>query len=156
MAFLSHLDIPVSGITAQRLRMDVIGENIAKSVVTRTESGGPYLRQVTLFREGKDFVDTGRQRRFGEVFRDTLTQRRQSRNRGVEVLAVLKDEETPLTPVYDPSHPHADEDGYYYLPNVDVAEEQLDLIAATHSYQNNLSVYDTLVSMAQRTLSMGR
>jgi len=160
MAFLSYLNVPVSGLTAQRLRIDVIGQNIANALTTETESGGAYRRQITLFSEIRDLknIDTGRnhKRQFGEILAMTLEERRATKDKGVQVLAVVKDQQTPLTPVYDPTHPHADEDGYYYLPNVDLAEEQLDLIAATHSYQNNLAVYDTLMQMAQRTLSMGR
>jgi flagellar basal-body rod protein FlgC len=163
MAFLAHLNTPVSGMTAQRLRMDVIAQNIANAVTTETEAGGPYRRQITLFNERSGFANIRHRRpsihheSFGEILNMTLAERRElKKNRGVEVTAVLKDELSPLTPVYDPSHPHADEDGYYYLPNVDVAEEQLDLMAATHSYNNNMAVYDTLVSMTQRTLSMGR
>jgi flagellar basal-body rod protein FlgC len=158
MAFLSRLNTPVSGMTAQRLRVDVITENVAKATVTRTEDGGPYRRQMTLFAEAREFanVNTRRPRQFGEIFEKTLAERRQLRDKGVLVAAVLKDEQTPFTPVYDPSHPHADEDGYYYLPNVDIAREQLDLMAATQSHANNLAVYDALVSMTQRALSMGR
>lgn len=156
--FLSYLDAAVSGITAQRLRMDVINQNITNANTTRTESGEPYRRQITLFAENKGLknINPRKRRAFGEVLEMTLAERRQTKNKGVTVLAVVKDNETPLKPIYDPTHPHADEDGYYYLPNVDVAEEQLDMIAATHSFQNNVAVYDTLVQMAQRTISMGR
>jgi flagellar basal-body rod protein FlgC len=158
LGFMPSLNIPVSGMTAQRLRLDVISQNVANAITTRTDDGGPYRRQITLFNEVRGFsnVDTTRNRRFGEIFEMTLSQRRAQRNQGVHVTAVIKDEQRPFTPVYDPTHPHADERGYYYLPNVNVAEEQLDSMAATQSYLNNLAVYDTLVSMAQRTLSMGR
>ena len=155
--FLTHLNIPVSAMTAQRLRADVIAENIAKATVTKTESGGPYVRQVTLFQEGRELknINPRERRRFGEVLKMTLEERREMRDRGVKVAAVLKDNDTPFIPVYDPSHPHADEDGYYYLPNVDVATEQLDLMATTHSYNNNAAVYDALYQMAQRAMSLG-
>ena len=152
MSFLSRLDVPVSGMLAQRLRMDVIGQNIALATTTETEAGGPYRRQITLFGEDRGFA----KKRFGDILNTTFAQRREVKSKGVQVTAVVKDTETPFTPVYDPSHPHADEDGYYYLPNVDVAAESLDMITATHSYQNNLAVYDTLVQMTQRALSMGR
>jgi len=160
MAFLSHLNTPVSGMTAQRLRMGIIGENIAKATVTETEGGGPYRRQVTLFNEIKGFknIPSRQNRQFGDVLKMTLSERREIKSQGVQVMAVLKqeNEDAPFKPVYDPTHPHADENGYYYLPNVDIAEEQLDMMAATQSYSNNIAVYDTLVSMAQRTLTMGK
>ncbi|MCL1788723.1 MAG: flagellar basal body rod protein FlgC [Oscillospiraceae bacterium] len=157
--FLSHLDAAVSGITAQRLRMDVINQNITNALTTETEEGGPYRRQITLFSEVKGYKNINkRNRNFGEVLNMTLAERREMKFGGVTVAEVrkLENEDSPFTPIYDPTHPHADEDGYYYLPNVDVAEEQLDMMLATHSFQNNVAVYDTLVQMAQRTLSMGR
>lgn len=157
MSFLGYLGIPVSGMTAQRLRLEVIGENIAKSDITRTEDGGPYRRQITLFGEDKTFKNFDvRKRVFGEVLNKTLEERREMKYKGVVVASVVRDEETPLIPVYDPTHPDADEDGYYYKPNVDVAEEELDAMAATQSFDNNYAVYQTMVSMTQRALSMGK
>ncbi|MDR0223364.1 MAG: flagellar basal body rod protein FlgC [Oscillospiraceae bacterium] len=157
MGFLDHLNVPVSGMTAQRLRMEVIGQNVANATTTMTEDGGPYIRQITLFNEARTFKNVkARRSGFGEIFSKTLAERREMKYQGVLVTAVVKDEQTPTTPVYDPSHPHADEDGYYYLPNVDVAEEQMDAMAASQSYENNYAVYDTLVAMAQRALSMGK
>jgi len=157
MAFLESLNIPVSGMTAQRLRMEVISENVAKATVTRTEDGTPYRRQITLFGESKDFKNFNvRKHAFGEILNKTLAERREQKYKGVLVTAVVRDEQTPLTPVYDPSHPDADEDGYYYLPNVDVAEEEYDAIAASISFDNNYAVYQTMVSMAQRALSMSK
>jgi len=159
-SFLPHLTIPVSGMAAQRLRLDVIAENVAKANVTMTESGEAYRRQITLFGEPqrfKNFNVNDRSRPFGEILKMTLAERRElRRNPGVEVTAVLKDYDTPFTPVYDPTHPHANEDGYYFMPNVDVAEEQMDALAAHQSFLNNVAVFDTLTSLATRALSMGR
>ena len=77
-----------------------------------------------------------------------------TKNKGVLVTEIVEDE-TPLTPVYDPTHPDADENGYYYLPNVDVAEEEMDAMAATRSYEANLAVLNAVKSMAQTALSIG-
>jgi flagellar basal-body rod protein FlgC len=159
-SFLPHLTIPVSGMSAQRLRMEVIGHNVANATTTRTESGEPFRRQVTLFNEVRGFrnIDVrDRNRPFGEILRMTREQRREiAANRGVVVQAVIEDTETPFTPVYDPTHPHANEDGYVLMPNVDIAEEQTDFLAASQSFLNNLAVYDTMTNLAQRVLSMGR
>jgi flagellar basal-body rod protein FlgC len=159
-SFLPHLSVPISGMTAQRLRMDVIGHNINHATTTMTESGEPYRRQITLFSEPQEFKNIQARRRdrpFGEILNMTLAERREiKQNRGVQVFAVVQDTQTPFTPVYDPAHPHANEDGYVLMPNVDVAEEQMDLLAANHSFFNNLAVFDTLTSLVTRTLSMGR
>lgn len=159
MAFLSSLNIAASGMAAERLRLDVISQNVANAKTTRTEDGTPYKRQVVLFRENKGF---------DSVLEETLAKRAEKiksgtaggplyigRNKGVLVTEIVEDE-TPLTPVYDPTHPDADEDGYYYLPNVDVAEEEMDALAATRSYEANLAVLNAVKSMAQTALSIGQ
>ncbi len=159
MAFLSSLNIAASGMAAERLRLDVISQNVANAKTTRTEDGTPYKRQVVLFRENKGF---------DSVLEETIAKRKQqietgvvngplnaAKNKGVLVTEIVEDE-TPLTPVYDPTHPDADEDGYYYLPNVDVAEEEMDALAATRSYEANLAVLNAVKSMAQTALSIGQ
>ncbi|MCL1832169.1 MAG: flagellar basal body rod protein FlgC [Oscillospiraceae bacterium] len=159
-SFLPHLTIPTSGMSAQRLRMEVIGHNVANASTTMTETGEAFRRQITLFQEVRGLKNVEmdiRKRKFGDVLNLTLAERREkTTNRGVQVQAVLKDYETPFTPVYDPTHPHADEDGYYYMPNVDVAEEQMDYMAAQQSFMLNYSVFNSLASLASRSLTLGR
>ena len=161
MAFLSYLDISVSGMAAQRLRLEVIAENVAKAHVTRTEDGDPYRRQLVIFGEnrpyknmklGKNYVNNSN---FGSILEMTMAERRQRKMKGVRVLEIVEDQ-TPFTPVFDPSHPHADENGYYYLSNVDEAEEEMDALAATRSYEANLTIFDELKNMATKALSIGR
>ena len=72
------------------------------------------------------------------------------------VITEIVEDQTPPTPVYDPTHPDADEDGYYYLPNVDVAEEQIDMLAATQSYSANLTILNSLKTLAQKALTIGK
>ncbi len=169
MAFLSSLDIAVSGMMAQRLRMDIISQNINNAVTTRTEDGTPYVRQVVVFTEDtaydnlsvRDFIKrktnslVNGNMPFSSVLQMNLSDRRQRTGNGVVVTEIVEDE-TPLTPVYDPSHPDADEDGYYYLPNVDVAEEQYDWIEASNSYTASLTIFNSAKKMAQQALSIGK
>lgn len=79
----------------------------------------------------------------------------EEKQEGVLLTKIVEDE-TPPTPVYDPTHPDADEDGYYYLPNVDVAEEQIDMLAATQSYTANLTIFNSMKSLAQKALTIGQ
>ena len=169
MAFLSNLDIAVSGMSAQRMRLDIIAQNIANATTTRTSDGTPYVRQCVVFSEQNEYdnisVKEFVQRRsqslateesgFGSVLEMTLSQRRERGGAGVVVSEIVEDE-TPLTPVYDPSHPDADEDGYYYLPNVDVEEEQMDALAATNSYDANLTIFNSMKTLAQKALTIGK
>lgn len=159
MAFLSSMNISASGMAAERLRMDVIAQNVANAKTTRTADGTPYKRQVVLYRENKGFDST---------LDEVIAKRKHmietngragsipaAKNKGVLVTEIV-DDPTPLTPVYDPLHPDADENGYYYLPNVDVAEEEMDALAATRSWESNLAVLNAVKSMAQQALSIGQ
>ena len=169
MGFLNNLDIAVSGMSAQRLRMDIISQNINNATTTRTADGTPYRRQVVVFAEDdgyknlgiREFIDRkvrhlpGDNTSFSSVLEMTLSQRRERATNGVVVTRIWEDP-TPFTPVYDPTHPDADEDGYYYLPNVDVEEEQLDALPATNAYNASLTIFNSMKTMAQRALTIGR
>lgn len=143
MSFLNSLDIGRNALSAQRLRMDVITQNITNAETTRTSDGGPYRRQMVVFEERTSF-------------KDVLGQKRRKVNyEGVNVAAVVKDE-SPFVPVYDPTHPDADEDGYVMMPNVDKTKEQLDLMAATRSYEANVTAINAVKAMASRALQIGK
>ncbi len=167
MAFLSSLDIPTMGMSAERFRLELIGQNIAFSKVTSTSDGTPYTRQVAVFSEIKEYdnLDIGNfvnrkinslptDHAFSSVLEMTMAKRNSYTGKGVVVSEVWEDP-TPYTPVYDPSHPDADEDGYYYLPNVDVEEEQMDAVAASNSYDANLTIFNSMKKMAQQALTIG-
>ncbi len=140
MAFLKSLDISASGMTAQRLRMDIIAQNVANANTTRTEDGTPYRRQMVVFEEAKEF-------------RNVLRSKAKLEYKGVLVSQVVEDE-TPLTPVYDPTHPDADETGYYYMPNVDLTVENIDHLAATRSWEANKAVFDAVKTMASKAMTI--
>lgn len=141
MSFLSSLDIAASALSAQRTRMDIISQNISNAQTTRTEDGTPYRRQLVVFQEKKTFKQY-----LGE-------NRAHVRNAGVRVAKVVKDE-TPLIPVYDPTHPDADENGYYYMPNVNIAKENIDLMAATNAYSSNITAMNAVKAMANKAMEI--
>ncbi|MBP5605638.1 MAG: flagellar basal body rod protein FlgC [Ruminiclostridium sp.] len=166
MAFLGNLDIAVSGMIAERARMDVIAQNVANADTTRTANGGPYIRQNVVFTENRTYHRSPDLSLSAIEFRTVLGQRlealrglagrgRTQNMQGVLLTQVVEDQ-TPPTPVYDPTHPDADEDGYYYLPNVDVAEEEIDMLAATQSYSANLTIFNSLKAIANKALTIGR
>lgn len=144
MAFLSALDISLSALTAQRMRMDIVAENFANANTTRTENGGTYRRKVVTFREG--------QQNFSELLRRT---RSQYTIGGVEVDRIMEDP-SPFKLVYDPSHPDADANGYVSLPNVDTLKETMEMISATRSYEANITALNAIKGMAQKALEIGR
>jgi flagellar basal-body rod protein FlgC len=146
---------------AQRLRAEVIQHNVANASSTRTADGGPFRRQVVVFGENRPFKNMRpgsnyiTNRNFGSILEMTLAERRQRKMAGVQVLRIV-DDPTPFTPVFDPTHPDANEEGYYFLPNVDVAEEQVDMLATTRAYEANLTIFDEMKNMAARALTIGR
>lgn len=146
MSFLSSLNISGTGMTAQRMRLDVAAENIANIETTRTESGGPYRRKMIVL-QAKD-----------NSFRDVLSTvagKSVQTNAGVRATAII-DDETELKAVYDPEHPDADENGYVMMPNIDMVKEMTDSMAATRSYEANITAYNAVKLMAQKALEVGK
>ena len=151
MAFLSSMNIAASGMTAQQLRLDVVAENITNSTTTRTENGeGPYRRKVVVMQ-----AQGGR-----EDFRTALS--RAQRNVGVNntaggvAVTEIREDDSDLKLVYDPTHPDANENGYVELPNVDMVQEMTDAMAASQAFSANVTVFNTLKSVIAKGLEIGR
>ncbi|MFR1832464.1 MAG: flagellar basal body rod protein FlgC [Lachnospiraceae bacterium] len=149
MAFLSSFDICASGMSAQRLRMDIAAENIANIDTTRTEAGGPYRRKDVLFESygENSFQEAMRSASKGQGFNN--------RNAGVRVSAIIEDTRE-MKMVYNPDHPDADENGYVMMPNVDLLKETVDTMSATRSYEANVTALNAMKLMAQKALDIGK
>lgn len=148
MSFWDSIRISASGLTAQRLRLDVISNNIANAQTTRTAEGGPYKRQDVVF------MPEGRRFSLPEI----VAARRGEPVRaggGVNVTTITTDEGEGQR-IYDPTHPDADEEGYVLFPNVNLVTEMTNMLSATRSYEANLSVIDAAKRMALRALEIGR
>ncbi len=147
MGYFSALDVGASALTAQRLRMDIISQNIANANTTRTDSGTPYRRKVAIFEEKST----------GNSFSDYLSasSREQVIGSGVRVAKVVEDT-TPFKKVYDPGNPEADADGYVEMPNVDIVTEMVNMISATRAYEANVTSINTTKSLAMKALEIGR
>ncbi|HEY8552577.1 MAG TPA: flagellar basal body rod protein FlgC [Thermaerobacter sp.] len=162
------LDIAASGMTAQRLRLDLIASNLANVDTTRTPGGGPYRRLVPVFQE--------RVRPFAEVLRELGAADNPPggaagvaapgtggtgpwggglRPAGVQVAAVVADPSPPRL-VFDPGHPDAGPDGFVAYPNVDPLMEMVNLLAATRAYEANVAVFSAARTLALRALELGR
>lgn len=147
MALFSQFNIAASGMTAQRLRTDVISENIANVNTTRTSDGTPYVRKQVVFQE-----KTNSPASFSTVFQAAKSG---IAGNGVKVSSVEEDTESEMSLVYDPSHPDADENGYVKYPNVNIVQEMTDLIDATRSYEANVTAFNAGKSMASKGLEIG-
>ncbi|MHB1407159.1 MAG: flagellar basal body rod protein FlgC [Desulfitobacteriaceae bacterium] len=171
MGVFQAIDISASGLTAQRLRLDLIANNIANVNTTRTgqtTAGGnpiPYRRQVAVF------VPRPPETGFARVFRQTINQFGQAgtsltapspAGNGVQVAAVSEDE-APFRLEYNPDSPDAATvaeagipAGYVRLPNVNIVTEMVDMISASRAYEANVTALNASKSMASKALEIGR
>lgn len=150
MSFWRALRISASALSAQRLRLDLIANNVANAETTRTDEGGPYQRQDVIF------TARGSQPSFSSFLPIHRTLHDEEVNlNGVEASEIITDT-TPGTTVFDPSHPDADENGYVTYPNVNLAIEMTNMLSATRSYEASLTLLDASRSMALKALEIGR
>ncbi len=144
MAFLKSMDISASALSAQRVRMDVIAENLANITTTRTANGQPYRRRYVVFQQRED-----------EVSFSSLLDRAQARSNGSGVrVSEIREDESPFKLDYNPEHPDANAEGYVQMPNVDLAVEMIDMMAATRSYEANVTAMNAIKSMATKALEI--
>jgi flagellar basal-body rod protein FlgC len=149
MGFFGTFDISASGMTAQRVRMDTISQNIANVNTTRTENGTPYRRKTVLFEE-KQFETP-----FSELLNQSSKEKISSQTGGVRVTKIIEDQK-PFKRIYDPGHPDADAQGYVSMPNVDTVIEMVDMISATRAYEANVTAINASKGMMMKALEIGR
>ena len=150
MGFMDSLNVSASGMTAERLRMDVISNNLANANTTRTPDGGPFRRKDVMLSPGES------------SFSDTMDQAAgltggSSNNdmKGVQVTAIVSDS-SPFREVYDPGNPDADKRGYVRLPNVNVVTEMVDMMTASRAYEADVTAVNAAKGMATKALEIGR
>lgn len=144
MGMFGAIDSAASGLTAERLRMDLISNNIANVNTTRTAEGGPYKRQLAVFAP-----------RDGETSFQSMLSKKMDTGKGVRVVGITRDN-APNRKVYDPGHPDANQDGYVEMPNVNIVSEMVDMITASRAYEANVTSVNTAKSMALKALEIGK
>ncbi|HEX2980459.1 MAG TPA: flagellar basal body rod protein FlgC [Anaerolineaceae bacterium] len=150
MSFWNSLRISASGLSAQRLRLDLISNNIANAQTTHTAEGGAYKRQDVVFMQdgSNGFVPAS-------LSSSAVPGRGQNATGGVRVAQIVTDGSEGST-VYDPTHPDADENGYVTMPNVNLVVEMTNMLSATRSYEANLTVVEASKRMALKALDIAR
>ena len=148
MGYFTALHASASALTAQRLRMDIISENIANVNTTRTEAGTPYRRKTVIFEARNGNVP------FSSYLTSASKKLIGNTSGGVRVSAIVEDQ-TPFRSVYDPGHPDADENGMVQMPNVDIVTEMINLISASRAFDANITSIDSTKSMALKALEIG-
>jgi len=146
MGYLDSIDIGASALTAQRLRMDIISQNIANINTTRTDKGTPYRRKLVVFEERSPSAP------FSTYLSESS---KKIIGKGVRVARIAEDE-SPFKKIYEPGHPDADENGYVFMPNVDIVAEMVDMISATRAYEANVTSINSAKDMAMKTLQIGK
>lgn len=149
MNISNSFGINASALTAQRLRMDVISSNIANAETTRAriENGQavPYRRKTVVFQPQQ------------ESFEGHLRAQMNGQNAGQGVkVAQVREDQSPLKQVYNPTHPDANAEGYVFMPNVDITKEMVDMLAATRSYEANVTAINASKAMIMKALEIGR
>jgi flagellar basal-body rod protein FlgC len=169
MRVFSNFEISASGLSAERLRLDVVANNIANAETTRTAEGGPYRRQMVVFeprREQLQFMLPaslqalgGMRNPFGESDGADAPDATAALGggsglgQGVRVVSVIADQ-GPGRLVYEPGHPDADAKGYVAMPNVSLINEMVDMMSASRAYQANISAIESAKSMAQQAINI--
>jgi len=152
MGFFGALDISASGLSAERMRMDVTAENLANAQTTRGPGGGPYRRKEVVLQtvEGGGF-QSALQSAAGNVPGAGKSQQAG----GVQVAGIAQDP-SGARRVYDPGHPDADGQGYVAMPNVNPVTEMVDLISASRAYEANVTAMQTAKTMFSKTFELLR
>lgn len=144
MNLIPGIEATGSALSAEKIRLEIIAQNIANANTTQDHEGNVYQRKVVAFEE---YVSSPERRTPGYVDENLY--------RGVKVVDVYNDP-APGRMIYNPGHPHANDDGMVQMPNVDMTTEMVDLISASRAYEANLTVVKTARRMAQQAIAIGR
>ncbi|MDF2627106.1 MAG: flgC [Symbiobacteriaceae bacterium] len=147
MTIFSGMQASASALTAGRLHMDVVANNIANMNTTRGADGNPYRRRYVVQAERTASFDSALARET-----DKAAPRAGA---GVQITAINEDT-APFQIKYDPTHPDADADGNVRLPNINLLQEITDMMLATRLYEANVTAFNAGKAMAQRALEIGR
>jgi flagellar basal-body rod protein FlgC len=139
MSLFSAIQVSASGMAAQRTRAEMMVQNMANSETTRTPEGGPYKRKDVVFASDPQ----------GSPFSEEL----QYQLEGVRVAQVVEDTQPP--DMRDlPGHPDANADGYVAFPRMNPAEETVNLLSASRSYEANVSAISAVKDMINHSISI--
>lgn len=135
MSLFNIFNISGSGMSAQSARLNVVASNLANAESTTSSNGQAYrAKQVELMA-----IPVGKDQAYG-----------------VKVSKVVVDDKSPYKMLYNPTHPHADANGYVAMPNVDVTEEMVNMMSASRAYQNNVDTMNMAKTLLIKTLSLGQ
>lgn len=149
MSIFNAINASASALTAQRLRMDVVSSNIANAHSTRqtvNENGEwePYRRKLVNLQSENN------------SFKSHLKYAERAASETDRVSAAISEDQKPFKPVFNPTHPDANDAGYVFMPNVDPLQEMVDLMSATRSYEANVTALNASKGMLMKALEIGK
>jgi flagellar basal-body rod protein FlgC len=149
MGMYDSIEVSASGLSAERLAMDVIANNLANVNTTRTPEGGAFKRQLVVFAQKQS---TSSDASFDPIDSSDANDPGKSLD-GVQAVGIISDQ-GPDRMVYDPTHPDADTNGYVHMPNIDVVKEMVDMIAASRAYQANVTAIQESRNQGNASLNL--
>lgn len=152
MSLFDAMTTSASGMTAERLRMEVGSDNLANANSTRTEEGGPYRRKVVTLEPRDEDTNSFPNASFDEMLPGSTPT---ETGNGVRVTGIEESNEEPRR-VYKPNHPDAGEEGYVEMPKIDPVEEMVDMMGASRAYEANVSAIQSSKSMFNQGLQILR
>jgi flagellar basal-body rod protein FlgC len=141
MDLFSAMKIASRGLTAQRIRMNVVASNLSNAQTTRTQEGGAYKRRDVVMAAV----------RTGDVFAEQLDNELAQKVHAVSVVDIKADD-SPGQRIFNPNHPDSDGEGYVTMPNVSVVEEMVNMVTATREYEANVQTLSSLGKMGRAAL----
>ena len=150
MNLLDSITISATGLSAQRVRLNIASMNLANANVTRTVDGGPYRAKSVIFSSEKYKPETATRQG-----RADFDQELEKAVETVKVEGIVEDPD-PFIQVYDPTHPDADANGMVSYPNVNTMEQMVDVMNASRAYEANATVLETAKGMAMKALELAR
>ena len=148
MGLFDAIDASGSGLSAERLRMDVTSENLANAQTTKGADGQPYRRKEVVLQE----IPSGSG--FGAQLTAAIGSKGGSAPAGGVEVAQIAADPTPGKKTYDPGNPDADKQGYVEMPNVDTVTEMVDLIDSSRAYDANVTAMSATKQMFSKTLDL--
>jgi len=157
----SAFDIIAKGLRIQKKRMDLVAENLANVETTKTASGGPYKRKFLTVHADDSKIMTPKLLNSQTIVLETTSsehiltpEQPEEKTNNVEFSLQTKTDNTPGELVYMPDHPDADEEGYVQMPNVNVINEMVDMIAATRGFEANVTAFNGAKQIAKDSLEI--
>ncbi|KGP63295.1 hypothetical protein EP47_09185 [Legionella norrlandica] len=129
--------IATQGMNAEKLRVDIVANNIANQHSIQNSDGSLFQvsRVITTAKPFSEYLEDNRQY-------------------GIDSVEIVS-ENLPPNKVYQPGHPAADKQGYVNYPGINTVDEMTTLLRASRAYEANIKIMNTAHSLYLQALSIG-